>query len=295
MSQSDTTRLGPAQNVFDDWNFANGCLFLGSENSKRMENNGSMSTIVKQYVTDTSDRLSTLVEKVFKEEYPDEDCYSSKFFDYRNKKLAEYMNIFYAQIDYRLKTSKDKQYCAIYSETGLHCDFYQQVTADFHGSSYPRGKFLFSLLRNTYQSGKWIVDFVTHPDTQETLILFNSQHGKLDVYDLTGKIKFDQSSDDIFFKSIEWVNDKYFLLHAWMWQPWDVVYIYNLDEFLRNKELLPFHSDDYKYKYGQIWFDGDDFKNYPIVKDGKVIMGQKVIETFDQLKFFSQEDASDLE
>lgn len=275
-----------AINVFDDWNFENGCLFLGPDNRKELPGAGFISRNVKEYVTKTSDKLCELIKQTFVKEFPNElvyrennnksyKSYSEKFFNYKNEREREYTKISEAYTDYRIKSSKNKEYCAVYSDIGIHCDFYQQITSNVHGTPLNVGKYLFTLTRNTYRSGEWILDFVNHPDTNEQLFLFNSQHGILDVYDMTGKIKFEQESNDIFFKRLEWINDKYFLLHYWIWQPFDYVDIYSLDDFLRNRKELT---------HNRIWADYDS-KPYPKVENGKLIIDDKIIDEFSSLSF----------
>lgn len=276
--------------MFDDWNYENGHLYLSSGHSRTLTGD---SHIVKRYVVDGSESLNDLIEQEFMAIFPNEpvytdaseDHYSPKFFQYLNLKTREYMKIYHTQADYCVKSSPNKEYCAVYSRTGIHCDIYQQINSEtgslVSGRNY--GKYLFTLVRN----GDWIVELVNHPQTQETLLLFYQGRGVLDVYDMSGKIKYTQGYKNVFMNRLEWINDKYFLLHAQVPQPWAVCYIYNLNYFLEQLEnpSLPFITKDI-YSHIEIWFEGDEEKNYPKVVNGKVVMGLKIIEELDNYKLF---------
>ncbi len=248
---------------YQKWNFQNGCLMVGLGKNQ-----------IKTYVTRNSQSLENYIISQFTGQVYTDDTktqYTDECYVFKTLKLAEYDKI----PNYNLKTSKNNEYCAVYSELGHHCDFYQQI------SGKATFNYLFTLLRNTYRTQDWILEFVIHPDTQQPLILFNSEHGQLNIYDLTGQQIYTPVESDLFFKHLEWVDDNYFLLHVWIWHPIDMVNLYNLDQFLRNPK---------DYNPTQIWMDGlteteitddkiiflDQPLLYPVVKDGQIHLNHKV-------------------
>ncbi|MDD4930667.1 MAG: hypothetical protein PHG66_00740 [Candidatus Colwellbacteria bacterium] len=249
--------------VFDCWTFSEGFLFLGDKRSAPTSC-GTVDRTVKQYSEGISPSLMKIIETSFSGEVnKDVHHYTDEFMKYRFIKEKEYSTIYLAQMDYKIKPSKDNQYCAVYSNSGIHCDFYQQIPSpegDFLKVS--RGVYLFTLVRDTHYPSEWIVEFILHPETKTQLILFGSRH-TLEFYNTTGvshsKVK---GYEHIYFKRIKWIDETSFLLHAWEWQPCDQVLICDLSKFFADPE---------KYSMDMIWFE-DDWKTYPSVKDGKVCM-----------------------
>lgn len=259
----------PSTSVFDCWTFEQGVLFLGTERNAPISC-GTVDRTVKQYSTEISPSLMKLMEKNFSGEvHQDKHHYTSEFMEYRAIKENEYREIYLAQMDYKIKSSKDNQYCAVYSETGIHCDFYQQIPSpEGDLMKINRGVYLFTLVRTTHYPSDWIIEFILHPEIKIPLVLFGSRH-KLEFYNMTGVLNSKvKGYDHIYFKHIEWIDETSFLLHAWEWQPFDQVLLCNLSKFF---------SDPEKYDMEILWFE-DDWKKYPKVKDGKVLMENKESE-----------------
>jgi hypothetical protein len=178
-------------------------------------------------------------------------------------------------MDYKLKTTPDHKYCAVYSDNYLYCDFYEQLEPEDYTILKPeiikraRAKYLFTLRRNSYyahlDSHKFIIEFVTHPtlgaeSLKETMILFNEEHGHLSVYNTKGQLVHKDDFNDKFISSIELINEKYMILHCWFWHPIYSDILYNIEELLS--------TPNYKGSVG-IWSDWGD-SCYQIIDNAKI-------------------------
>jgi hypothetical protein len=251
---------------FDCWTFQDGYLFLGKDRHAQIASNSTVDRTVKRYVNDVSSSLMKIIENNFSGQVNEEENhYTSEFMTYRFAKEKEYREIYLAQMDYKIKTSQDNQYCAVYSETGIHCDFYQQLPSlENDWIKVTRGEYLFTLVRSTNHPSEWIINFIHHPNTQKPLILFGSCH-QLKFYNLMGQVEHTvKGHTHLYYKYIEWINETSFLLHAWEWQPFAEVLLCDLKKFFADPE---------KYSPDLIWFDGDDWEKYPKVINGQIVMG----------------------
>lgn len=241
------------------WNLSDGILSLNSKN------------IVKNYSHETSRKVIKLIEESFSGEImKDEYNYSDEFLKYKIIKEKEYRQIYLAQLDYQIKCSKDNRYCAVYSNTGIHCDFYEQ----FPSRTFEKGVYLFTLVKSTFYPSEWIVDFILHPETKNTLCLFGSKH-RIEFYDMKGVPEEAKITiEDLYFKNIEWINDYSFLIHGWDWGPSDHVLLCDIEKFFK---------DSKNYCIQLIWSD-DDWEKYPKVKDGKIWMGNNLYTDIENIE-----------
>ena len=127
-----------------------------------------------------------------------------------------------------------------------------------------RAKYLFTLKRNTYRahqiSHEFIVEFVTHSDTKETMVLFNDIHGQLGVYNMKGQLVHRDEQSDKFIRNLEIINEKYIIAYCWFWNSTNVDLLYNIDELLTNPKYCPI----------SIWCEENDII-YEIIDNEKTI------------------------
>lgn len=161
-----------------------------------------------------------------------------------------------------LKVSKNNKYCAVYSNNNYYCDFYEQFTyinkKNVNDELIEEGiqsiKYLFTLKRKTYRSGDFIMEFIEHPETKETLFIFfdedanyheNIYCGYLTIYNMKReKVKLITCPE--FLYNIELLNEKYFILRGWVWYPVDVLALYNINKMITNDDYHQTHlaNDD---------------------------------------------------
>jgi hypothetical protein len=163
-------------------------------------------------------------------------------------------NQFNELMDMQLKTTPDHKYCAVFSHHYLYCDFYEQLDykeeqpliGNPNKPEYvkvPQYKYLFTLMRNTYRafqhSHKFIVEFITHPITSEIMILFNSNHGQLSIYNMKGELIHSDKRNGKFISDLEIINNKYMIVKCWFWSPVTCDYLYNLEKLLTTPDYEP--------------------------------------------------------
>ena len=253
----------------DNWNLIDGYLCLGNSLHQQIDD-GTYSRIVQHYNPNYSLSFSDKLKHKLNIELDEKKRYKTG----DSVKIKEAFKIatehFHDYMGYKLKASKDNRYCAVYAENHLHCDFFEQMPP----TNWPfnKGKHLFTLKRNTYRMSDigFIMEFLEHPETKETLFIFNPQHGELSLYNMKGEKVKEGKANDEFFTSLTFINDEYFLLNGWIWQPMSFFSIYNINKFITDPDYCP------RWEFEQ---DGCPM---PTVKDGKIVMGAFIFE----LKFF---------
>eukprot|EP01022_Parablepharisma_sp_SALTPOND_P033539 TRINITY_DN88972_c0_g1_i1.p1 TRINITY_DN88972_c0_g1~~TRINITY_DN88972_c0_g1_i1.p1 ORF type:complete len:293 (-),score=8.85 TRINITY_DN88972_c0_g1_i1:12-833(-) len=145
-----------------------------------------------------------------------------------------------------LRVSKNGKYCAAFSEGHYWADFYGLTPREFTNPKLKslvekgllptyRPKYLFTLKRNTYYTAgtQFLLEFSEYKDKisgeLQTCFLFNTSHGKLDVYDMNGKIIVNRNYKDIFFTQY-WLTDskEEMVAEVWFWHPIEGVAYYDI-------------------------------------------------------------------
>lgn len=197
---------------------------------------------------------------------PQPGIYSQEKYDEITKKAKQFNEF----MDMKIKTTQDHKYCAVYSPHYLYCDFYEQlepedympiVKSDNDPLYVKRAKveYRFTLKRNTYRPGDFIIEFVTHPTTKETMILFNETHGQLSVYNTKGQLIHKEQKADKFFHRVEMINDKYMIGYCWVWHPIQTNVLYNINDLLTIPDYSPI----------TLWREEDDMI-YEIIDKDKI-------------------------
>ena len=170
---------------------------------------------------------------------PDKTRYSLT--DEENKKYDQLNQL----LDLQIKSTPDNKYCAVYYPNLIYCEFYEQFEPKNNDTPIGRArvKHLFTLRRNSYYaknpSHDFIVDFVTHPKTNDTMVLFNSFHGKLSIYNMNGQLVHSDNFDDKFVTSLQIINKKYMIAKCWYWGSVVVNLLYDLDKLLTTPDYEP--------------------------------------------------------
>jgi hypothetical protein len=171
------------------------------------------------------------------------------------------------QLQVVLKTSSDQEYCAIIYTCVDIVNIYHSVLKSSNGEYY--GKYLSTLRRNKYYADtkNFILEFVQDPQTGETLILFNKEHGKLSVLKPTGEVLFSDKDTDKFINSLTWITPRYFALNIWFWHPTFATALYDVNELLKGPNYVPkvivHYDDDIDQK--------SEIKKLFEVKQGKIV------------------------
>ena len=250
----------------ENWNLIDGSLCLGPSRLHNIGNCG-YSRVVEEYNPTHSDELDEKKKKKLNIEFDQDDCYKPNDYEKFTEAYKVSTEHFHDHMGYKLKTSKDNRYCAVYAENHLHCDFFEQIPAS-QGWPFTRGEHLFTLKRNSYRLENigFIMEFLEHPETKETLFIFNPKHGELSLYNMKGDKMKKGPDNDIFFNKVSIINEEYFLLVGWIWQPMNYMAIYNIKEFITDPDYYP---------QGQSAFDDCLL---PEVKNGKICLESFLFE-----------------
>lgn len=129
-----------------------------------------------------------------------------------------------------LKTSHNGNFIAVCNINDYYADFYTSQAKDGYKH------YMYSLKRNTYrtENTEYILEFFQSPSNpNETLFIFNADHGELGVYDAeTGRQLHTDDIEDKFITSIKIVDDKFIHMTGWYWSPVFFTSIYNIKELL---------------------------------------------------------------
>ncbi|ARF12175.1 hypothetical protein Klosneuvirus_3_310 [Klosneuvirus KNV1] len=190
------------------------------------------------------------------------------------KDVKQKLDQFNQFMNLQIKTTPDHKYCAVYSPNYLYCDFYEQLEPEKYmpivkSDNDPlyvdraRAQYSFTLKRNTYRPGDFIVEFVTHPTSKETMILFNDTHGQISVYNTKGQLIHKEKEDDKFIRNLEIINEKYMIAHCWVWHPIEIKVLYNIDDLVTKPDYHPI----------TIWREEDEMI-YEIIDNDKIKFSQ---------------------
>ena len=144
-------------------------------------------------------------------------------------------------------------------------------TAHMYCDFFVDGVLSYSLRRNGYYPPRdCLIEFFKDSEGR-VLFIFSKHHGELSVCDAkTGSELFSEEQDDKFCVDCQMVNQRYMLFSGWMWSPVYFKTLYDMDEFLHNKE-------EYEPKV----IDGDSaLRPHFSVRDGK-LYSEKLDESFD--------------
>jgi len=168
------------------------------------------------------------------------------------------------------KISKNGLFCAVFVEGTLWADFYKISERDFVTDAQKKliemgkipklcGKYLFTLRRNEYytEGTQFLLEFgeIIENNEKKTVFLFNTKHGNIDVYDMTGKIVLNRSCGDIFFVQFYKNNEKYMVADVWYWAPVEGVMFYDLEKLFNDKEYQGDHIATDGYTFFDGWVD----------------------------------------
>ena len=230
------------------WVFEDGVLSLGTGDQVRKGHNNTIMNYVPHKNILNSEQSKEYL-KVSLEEFRS-----------HHKKARD---IYLTQMDYRMKISKNGQYCAVYANNHVHCDFF--IQEDMTHPMYPGqklGRLLFSLSRNMNEPRDYVIEFFEHPISHETVFIFNKNHGQISVYNMDGKIINSDDPTDHYVSLVEIINEKYLLYRGWVWHPYDICLLYDINQLI----TIP------SYEPESIWMEGD-YASPPIIQNGGFKVG----------------------
>ena len=125
-------------------------------------------------------------------------------------------------MNYKLEISPCFKYCIVYSDNNFYCDIYDN-----------KPSLIFYKRKHTYKRefSRYIVKFLIHPETHETLFLINEYPGTLSIYRMNSEIYLEYELD---FELIEILNKDYFIAHTSKNK-----LLFNVKQFLENKYYKP--------------------------------------------------------
>jgi hypothetical protein len=159
----------------------------------------------------------------------------------------------YGMKNLQIKTSDNDKYCAVFDPQGLYCDFYTHEYNELYKTDL--GKYLFTIKRCDRYGGRksevMIVEFFVHEE--KDYFIFYRNMSFLEVRDMNNNVVKKQYCPE-FIESVEKVNNNYYLVRCWVWQPYFFTCLLNINKTMANDEMTNYRPigifNDAKNDYG---------------------------------------------